>query len=318
MPVMLEAVMRVRASRGLRSTSYYGNFFVMKTDLLAMPAVPQDQSYVVELELEETLTQPYVVFQTAIMHTTCFGERRIRVITTAVPTTSSISEVFAGADELALAALYANKAVERSLSHKLEDARDSVVNKVVEILGAYKASMTAGGAAAASQLGIPDNMRMFPVLMLAILKSVAVRQSSQIPLDLRAYAQALLTSLPIERLIPYLYPAFYALHTMPAEVSFVCCTWWCRNLICPGRYDRRAWRDPPTGYATHVREARAPRPLPYRRWAEPLPLRWPRCRAPADPGRLRPPELRGASQWQGSSALLHELERRIDAHTTVS
>jgi protein transport protein SEC24 len=218
MPVMLEAVMRVRASRGLRSTSYYGNFFVMKTDLLAMPAVPQDQSYVVELELEETLTQPYVVFQTAIMHTTCFGERRIRVLTTAVPTTSSIAEVFAGADELALAALYANKAVERSLSHKLEDARESLLSKVVDILNAYKASMTAGGAAASSQLAIADNLRMFPVLMLAILKSVAIRQSSQIPPDLRAYAQALLTSLPIERLVPYLYPTFYALHTMPPEV----------------------------------------------------------------------------------------------------
>jgi protein transport protein SEC24 len=220
MPVMLEAVMRVRASRGLRSTSYFGNFFVMKTDLLAMPAVPQDQSYVVELEIEETLTQPYVVFQTAIMHTTCFGERRIRVITTAVPTTTSLSEIFAGADEIALAALYANKAVERSLSHKLEDARDSLVNKTVEIMNAYKASMTAGGAAASSQLAIADNLRMFPVLMLAILKSVAIRQSGQIPPDLRAYAQALLTSLPTERLIPYLYPTFYSLHNMPPEVRF--------------------------------------------------------------------------------------------------
>jgi protein transport protein SEC24 len=219
MPVMLEAVMRVRASRGIRSTNFYGNFFVMKTDLLAMPAVPQDQGYVVELELEETLTQPYVVFQTAIMHTTCFGERRIRVITSAVPTTTSMSEVFAGADEIALATLFANKAVERSLSHKLEDARDAIMNKTVELLNAYKASMTAGGAAAASQLAIADNMRMLPVLMLAILKSVAVRQSSQIPLDLRAYAQAMLTSLPTERLIPYLYPTFYSLHNMPPEVQ---------------------------------------------------------------------------------------------------
>jgi protein transport protein SEC24 len=219
MPVMLEAVMRVRASRGIRSNSFYGNFFVMKTDLLAMPAVPQDQSYVVELELEETLTQPYVVFQTAIMHTTCFGERRIRVITSAIPTTTNLSEVFASADEVALAALFANKAVERSISHKLEDARDAVFNKTVEILNAYKQSMTAGGASAASQLAIAENMRMFPALMLGILKSVAIRQSSQIPPDLRAYAQALLTSLPTERLVPYLYPTFYALHSMPEEVG---------------------------------------------------------------------------------------------------
>ncbi|EEB98238.1 hypothetical protein MPER_02292, partial [Moniliophthora perniciosa FA553] len=43
MPIMLEAVMRVRASRGLRMASFHGNFFVRSTDLLAMPAVAQDQ-----------------------------------------------------------------------------------------------------------------------------------------------------------------------------------------------------------------------------------------------------------------------------------
>ena len=47
---------------------------------------------------------------------------------------------------------------------------------------------------------------------------VGIRQSSQIPPDLRAYAQALLTSMPSQLLIPYIYPNFYSLHNMPAEV----------------------------------------------------------------------------------------------------
>lgn len=74
MPIMLEAVMRVRASRGLRMASFHGNFFVRSTDLLAMPAVPQDQSYAIEVQIEETITAPFVVMQTAVLHTTCFGE----------------------------------------------------------------------------------------------------------------------------------------------------------------------------------------------------------------------------------------------------
>ena len=73
MPIMLEAVMRVRASRGLRMASFHGNFFVRSTDLLAMPAVPQDQSYAIEIQIEETITTPFVVFQTAVLHTTCYG-----------------------------------------------------------------------------------------------------------------------------------------------------------------------------------------------------------------------------------------------------
>lgn len=54
-------------------SSFHGNFFVRSTDLLAMPAVPQDQSYAIEVQIEETITSPFVVFQTAILHTTCYG-----------------------------------------------------------------------------------------------------------------------------------------------------------------------------------------------------------------------------------------------------
>lgn len=180
--------MRVRSSRGwlemhleciasdlcsgLRMSSFHGNFFVRSTDLLAMPAVPQDQGYVIEMQIEETLTQPFVVMQTAILHTTCFGERRIRVVTLALPTTSNLSDVFASADQVALATYFANKAVERSLTHKLEDSRDLLVQKLVDILQTYKASMTAAGAGASAQLSVSENLKMLPVMILGLLKNV--------------------------------------------------------------------------------------------------------------------------------------------------
>jgi protein transport protein SEC24 len=60
------------------------------------------------------------------------------VITLALPTTTNLSEVFASADQVAIATLLANKAVERSLTHKLEDAREYVYQKLIDILVAYK------------------------------------------------------------------------------------------------------------------------------------------------------------------------------------
>ncbi|KAH9478436.1 Protein transport protein SEC24 [Psilocybe cubensis] len=220
-PIMLEAVMRVRASRGLRMAAFHGNFFVRSTDLLAMPAVPQDQSYAIEVQIEEAITTPFVVFQTAVLHTTCYGERRIRVITMALPTTTNLSEVFASADQIAITTFFANKAVERSLTHKLEDSRDYVFQKLVELLVSYKTSMTSSGAGASAQLAISDNLKMLPVLVLGLLKNVGIRQSAQIPPDIRAYSQALLTSLPSQQLIPYLYPSFYSLHNMPPEAGTI-------------------------------------------------------------------------------------------------
>jgi protein transport protein SEC24 len=105
------------------------------------------------------------------------GERRIRVITLALPTTTNLSEVFASADQVAIATFLANKAVERSLTNKLEDSRDYVFQKLVELLVSYKTSMTSSGAGASAQLAISDNMKMLPVLVLGLLKNVSSRDA---------------------------------------------------------------------------------------------------------------------------------------------
>ncbi|GAA5882720.1 hypothetical protein JCM3774_004532 [Rhodotorula dairenensis] len=220
-PICLEAVMRVRASRGIRMSAFHGNFFVRSTDLLSLPAVPMDQSYAIEIQIEDPISAPFVVFQTAVLHTTAFGERRIRVVTLALPTTSSISELYSSVDQIALATLLANKAVERSNQSKLEDARDAVHNKLVDILGTYKATMTNSGSGASPQLVAGDNIKFLPLLMLGLLKNTALRHSTMIPPDVRAYSQALLTTMPSQLLVPYLHPVFYSLHNMPKECGTI-------------------------------------------------------------------------------------------------
>lgn len=93
MPIMLEAIQRVRSSNsmcilrdmrtksnyfvGLRMASFHGNFFVRSTDLLSMPAVPTDQSYAIEVEIEDNITAPFVMFQVGLLHTTCHGKNNI-------------------------------------------------------------------------------------------------------------------------------------------------------------------------------------------------------------------------------------------------
>ena len=158
-------------------SSFHGNFFVRSTDLLSMPSIPLDQSYAIEVQIDENITAPFVVLQTGVLHTSCEGERRIRVVTLALPTTNNLSEVYASADQIAIATLLAAKAVERSSSHKLEDARDAVTNKLVDILGTYKSAMTASGSGASAQLAVADNLRMLPLLCLGLLKHVRILRS---------------------------------------------------------------------------------------------------------------------------------------------
>ncbi|CDZ97805.1 cpii coat sec24 protein [Phaffia rhodozyma] len=219
--ICLEAVIRVRASRGLRMKAFHGNFFVRSTDLLSLPAVPVDQSYAIEVELEDNVSTPTVCMQTAVLHTTCYGERRIRVITLCLPTTDNVSNIFASADQAAIATLLANKAVEKTVVSSLQDARDYINKQLFDFLVAFKAATQAGGSTASTSLMLPANLRFLPLILLGLLKNVGIRESNQIPPDMRSYAQALLSTMPTQLLIPYLHPKFYALHTMSDEAGTV-------------------------------------------------------------------------------------------------
>jgi protein transport protein SEC24 len=214
----LEAVLRVRATTGLRMSTFYGNFFNRSSDLCAFPAFPRDQSYVVEVAIDESITKPVVCMQTAVLHTTCNGERRIRVMTLALPTTQILADVYASADQAAIVAYFSHKAVERTLGSGLEAARDALQAKLIEMLSTYRKEL-AGGNMGGGGLQFPANLRGLPVLFLGLMKNLGLRKSAQIPTDMRSAALCLLSTLPLPLLIQYIYPKMYSLHDMPDEAG---------------------------------------------------------------------------------------------------
>jgi protein transport protein SEC24 len=235
----LEAVLRVRATTGLRMSTFYGNFFNRSSDLCAFPAFPRDQAYVVEVAIDETITKPYVCLQAAVLHTTCNGERRIRVLTLALPTTETLANVYASADQSAIAVYFSHKAVERALGSGLDAARDALQAKAIELLQTYRKELT-GGSLGGGGLQLPQNLRALPVLFLALMKNVGLRKSAQIPRqvtplqyslgvehrlilnsDLRSAALCLLSTNPLPLMIQYIYPSFFSLHDMPDEAGTI-------------------------------------------------------------------------------------------------
>ncbi|KAL0390969.1 UNVERIFIED_CONTAM: protein transport protein Sec24-like [Sesamum calycinum] len=127
------------ASLGVRFTSYHGNFMLRSTDLLALPAVDCDKAYAAQLSLEETLlTTQTVYFQVALLYTSSSGERRIRVHTAAAPVVADLGEMYRLADTGAIISLFSRLAIEKSLSHKLEDARNAVQLRIVKTLREYR------------------------------------------------------------------------------------------------------------------------------------------------------------------------------------
>ncbi len=216
MDIALEAVLRVRGSNGMRMQSFFGNFFNRSSDLCSFPSFPRDQSYVIEVSIEDYITKPIVYFQCAVLHTTCFGERRIRVMTLAIPTSKDLKSVYASADQLAITNYFTHRAIEKTMSSSLDDARDYLRKSVVDILSLYKKEIVPGNMGSSSPLQLCTNLRMLPLLLQSLAKNIAFR-SGRVPSDHRAAALNKLGSMPLPYLIRAIYPSVYSLHTMPDD-----------------------------------------------------------------------------------------------------
>ncbi|KAH8479775.1 hypothetical protein H0E87_016805, partial [Populus deltoides] len=203
-----EAVMRIRCGKGIRFTSYHGNFMLRSTDLLALPAVDCDKAYGAQLSLEETLlTSKTVYFQVALLYTASCGERRIRVHTAAVPVVADLGEMYRQADTGAIVSLFARLAIEKSLSHKLEDARSSVQLRIVKALREYR-NLYAMQHRLGGRMIYPEPLKFLPLYGLALCKSAALRGGyADVQLDDRCAAGFTMMALPVKTMLKLLYPS---------------------------------------------------------------------------------------------------------------
>ena len=92
----LEAVLRLRCTKGIFMNQFYGHFFVRSQDLLSLPNVSPDSGFCFALTLEDDLpaSSPFAFFQVALLYTSAMGDRRIRVHTLGLPTTADLGELY--------------------------------------------------------------------------------------------------------------------------------------------------------------------------------------------------------------------------------
>ncbi|KAL2554424.1 Protein transport protein Sec24-like [Forsythia ovata] len=202
-----ESVMRIRCGKGVRFTSYHGNFMLRSTDLLALPAVDCDKAYATQLSLEETLlTMQTVYFQVALLYTSSSGERRIRVHTAAAPVVSDLGEMYRLADTGAVVSLFSRLAIEKTLSYKLEEARNAIQLRIVKALREYR-NLYAVQHRLAGRMIYPESLKFLPLYGLALCKSTPLRGGyADAQLDDRCAAGYTMMALPVKKLLKLLYP----------------------------------------------------------------------------------------------------------------
>uniref|UniRef100_A0AC34RIQ8 Protein transport protein Sec24B n=1 Tax=Panagrolaimus sp. JU765 TaxID=591449 RepID=A0AC34RIQ8_9BILA len=209
-----EAVLRIRCSRGVSLHSFYGNFFVRSTDLLAIPTVSPDAALGVQLQVDESLSgQQTICFQAALLYTSSRGDRRIRVHTMCLPIVTEIRQMYETFDLQACGAMLAKMASERAMTGSdLSDCREGIINAGVDAFASYNKYQSLQSGWIYSP--IAAHLKLFIKYVLGCLKHRAFSSSSAISTDEQVALMLFFRTAAIEAITLELYPALYAVHDL--------------------------------------------------------------------------------------------------------
>ncbi|KAL7099354.1 hypothetical protein ACP275_09G079200 [Erythranthe tilingii] len=210
-PQGFEAVMRVRCSQGIQVQEYAGNFCKRIPTDVDLPAIDCDKTIMVTLKHDDKLQEgSECSFQCALLYTTVYGQRRIRISTLSLPCTSMPSNIFRSADIDTLFSCILKQVADEIPSAPLSQVRDHATNAVIDVLCSYRKSCAT--TQSMGQLILPESLKMLPLYLLALQKSNGLRSDGRI--DDRSFWINYVSPLPAPFVIPFVYPRMIAIHDL--------------------------------------------------------------------------------------------------------
>ncbi len=222
-PTAFEAVMRVRATRGIRCSNFHGNYFIRGNDLLSLPNCSPDSVFVIELCIEDHMLATDVMsMQAALLYTTSGGERRIRVHNIAVPVQAALPQVINSVNIDILSNLIAKHACDIALRSGLDAARSNLQQICVDILRAGRGGgygSTGGPGMGQEPQTIPESMQLLPLFTMSLVKNVCFRGGADVRSDDRSFMIHVLNNMPVSHSRCFIYPRMFSLHNMPQDAG---------------------------------------------------------------------------------------------------
>lgn len=226
-----EAVMRIRCTKGMRISNFYGNFYIRGTDLMALPNVNSDSVFAFDLvHDEQNVASTYVTVQAALLYTSSEGQRRIRVMTQAIPVTSIGSELFRELDVNTTCNLLCKQGVDVSVKTSIDNARIRLQQICVDLVRACKGgdrrtvsgyTVPQGPAQGENDdKQLPESLNLFPLYTLAMMKNVAFRGGTDVHPDERIQAHHQINQMWLDTSKSFIYPRLYSIHDMDPDVGY--------------------------------------------------------------------------------------------------
>lgn len=169
-----DGIFRIRCSDGLQVLDHYGNCHMSTYTDIDTAGIDEDKAIAAVLKHDGKLDPNRgVAFQCALLYTTRYGQRRVRVHNLQLSATSQIADVFRYGDVDTTVSVILRKAI-FDLHHKnRKDIHKTLTDNCVDILTAYRvncASTTSPG-----QLILPEAFKLLPVYVHGAIRSIVLR-----------------------------------------------------------------------------------------------------------------------------------------------
>ncbi|XP_017269960.1 protein transport protein Sec24D [Kryptolebias marmoratus] len=208
-----DGIMRVRTSTGFRATDFFGAVHMNNTTDIEMAAVDCDKAVTVEFKHDDTLSEDTgALLQCALLYTTISGQRRLRIHNLSLNCSSQLSELYKSCETDSLINFFAKSAYRAVLNQPIKNLREILVNQTAHMLACYRKNCASPSAA--SQLILPDSMKVFPVYMNSLMKTAPLVGSTELPTDDRTHQRLSVMAMGVEDTQLLLYPRLLPLHNM--------------------------------------------------------------------------------------------------------
>ncbi|RLV96084.1 SED5-binding protein 3 [Spathaspora sp. JA1] len=225
--------LKLRCSSGLQVSQYYGTSSSIAeantvTGTVQDPLIPiltKDQTFTVLFEYDGKLsTKLDCHFQAALLYTDVYGVRKVRVMNLVLAVTERLEDAFHFCDENAVVTTIVRDTLSFIGKQPLNELRESLNLKLVQVFTQYRAMNEFGHNAARSlsnSLLFPDSLKHLPMYLLSFLKTNALRTSSGVSADSRLADIYNMLNMPVEKLMYHLYPALVELHSLQPHEGIV-------------------------------------------------------------------------------------------------
>ncbi|RVE54941.1 hypothetical protein evm_000308 [Chilo suppressalis] len=212
-----DAVMRVRASTGVRATDFYGHFFMSNTTDVELAAIDADKAVGIEIKHDDKLTgEDGVYIQAALLYTHRSGQRRLRILNLALNVAHQLADAYRSM-ELDTCINFLTKQAVWSLRESGGRAvRESLSARCARSLAAYRRHCASPSAA--GQLVLPESMKLLPLYTCCLLRCDALASGTDVTCDDRSCAMYRSLSASVELSVAYTYPRLLPLHELPHPV----------------------------------------------------------------------------------------------------